>query len=220
VRWLGKTAGYLLTVALVLALPFVVLVRMSVFLFHRQDFGSWTALAVAAMAAALLLLLYMVVASIRMGGKGRIPGFLWKGVLMVVAAYCCYALVFLSSANVKTAEVKATFTALNPILRVGVSTLLLADRDAVLTDAARTAEDYTAWGLEVNEASLHLRQPDGYAYAVDLRTQGRPEWRNVLVEVYFQIMGFRTLRHVGTADHLHVSLAPSPRVRALIEARR
>jgi hypothetical protein len=113
-----------------------------------------------------------------------------------------------SSANVKSPEVRATFTSLNPILRVGVSTLLLADHDAVLTDAARTLEDYSAWGLEVNEASLHLRQPDGFAYAVDLRTRGRPEWQNRLVQLYFQIMGFRTLRHVGTADHLHVSLAP------------
>ncbi|MFC1661419.1 hypothetical protein ACFL3S_08230 [Gemmatimonadota bacterium] len=219
-RWLWRLVGFLALAGLALALPFLILVRISVFLFHRYDFGSWTALGLAALAAALLLVLYLVVASVRLGGKGRVPGFLWKGVLMVVAAYCCYALLFLSRANVKTGEVRATFTSLNPMLRVGVSTLLLVDRDAVLTDAARTAEDYSAWGLEVNEASLHLLQPDGFSYAVDLRTLGRPEWRNGLVEVYFQLMGFRTLRHAGTADHLHVSLAPNNRVRALMEESR
>jgi hypothetical protein len=43
-------------------------------------------------------------------------------------------------------------------------------------------------------------------HAVDLRTIGRAEWKNVLLNWYFRSMGFRTLRHVGTADHLHVSL--------------
>jgi hypothetical protein len=30
--------------------------------------------------------------------------------------------------------------------------------------------------------------------------------RNGLVRLYFEALGFRTLRHVGTADHLHVAL--------------
>lgn len=33
-----------------------------------------------------------------------------------------------------------------------------------------------------------------------------PEWRNLAAELAFRAMGFHTLRHVGTADHLHVSL--------------
>jgi hypothetical protein len=53
-----------------------------------------------------------------------------------------------------------------------------------------------------------LPQEDGYAYAVDIRTLGRPEWRTRLVSLYFRAMGFGTLRHVGTADHLHVYLEP------------
>jgi len=43
---------------------------------------------------------------------------------------------------------------------------------------------------------------------LDLRTIGRSERRNRLTAAYFQLMGFRTLRHLGTADHLHVSLPP------------
>jgi hypothetical protein len=41
---------------------------------------------------------------------------------------------------------------------------------------------------------------------VDIHTAGRGLLVNLLVEGYFRIMGFRTLRHVGTADHLHVEL--------------
>ena len=63
--------------------------------------------------------------------------------------------------------------------------------------------------LAVNETSLHYPQADGFVYAVDVRTLGRPEWRNQVVSLYFQVMGFRTLRHVGTADHLHVELRPT-----------
>jgi len=53
---------------------------------------------------------------------------------------------------------------------------------------------------------LHYPQPDGYVHAIDLRTAGRGFVRNRLVQAYFWSMGFVTLRHVGTADHLHVEL--------------
>lgn len=89
---------------------------------------------------------------------------------------------------------------------VATGTVLLVDREAVVTDTGRTREEYLAWGLPVNEASLHLPQDDGFVPAVDLRTRGRPEWRSVAREAYYRAMGFHTLRHVGTADHLHVSL--------------
>jgi hypothetical protein len=61
-------------------------------------------------------------------------------------------------------------------------------------------------GLPVHDSSLHYAQPDGYVHAVDLRTIGRREVKNRLVQLYFALMGFATLRHVGTADHLHVEL--------------
>jgi hypothetical protein len=125
-----------------------------------------------------------------------------------VGAYCLYALVYLSGANAKTEEIRATYSALNPVLRVATSTLLLVDREGVLTNTGRTREDYERWGMPVNEASLHLPQADGFVYAVDIRTIGRPEWMNRAVAVYFRVMGFETIRHVGTADHLHVGLAP------------
>jgi hypothetical protein len=189
-------------------LPFFTLLRVSVFLLQRYGFGSWFALGGGAAATLLLLLLYLVAASLRLGGKGRVPRALVRGATILVGAYCMFTLLYLSAGNAKTEEIRDTYTSLNPLLRVGVSTLLLIDRDGVLTATGRELEDYSEWGLFPNDASLHLPQADGYVYAVDIRTLDRPEWRNRAVSLYFRTMGFQTLRHVGTADHLHVSLPP------------
>ncbi len=75
-----------------------------------------------------------------------------------------------------------------------------------MTDLGRTPADYVAMGLPVLEQSFHYRQVDGYVHAMDLRTADRGAARNWLTQAYFRLLGFRTLRHVGTADHLHVSL--------------
>jgi len=61
-------------------------------------------------------------------------------------------------------------------------------------------------GLPPNDGSLHYVQRDGYAHAADLRTAGRGLAENRLIQLYFWSMGFGTLRHVGTGDHLHVEL--------------
>jgi hypothetical protein len=204
----ARAVGWTVGLALFALLPFFTLIRTSVFILHRHQVSGWVALGVGVVATVVLLLLYFVAVSLRLGGKGRVPKVVRRGTALLVGSYCLFTLVYLSSANAKTEEIRATYSALNPVLRVAVSTLLLADRDGVLTDTGRTPEDYRRWGLPVNEASLHLPQPDGYVHAVDVRTVGRPEWRNRGVAFYFRLMGFQTLRHVGTADHLHVSLAP------------
>lgn len=193
---------------LLAVLPFFTLVRVSVFLFEGYGLGSWTALAVGAAATVVLLVLYLVGVSLRFGGKGRVPRSFLRGAGILVGAYCLFTLLYVSGGNVKTPQIRETYTSLNPLLRVAVSTLLLVDRDGVLTATGRTLEDYAAWGLSPNEASLHLPQEDGYVYAVDIRTNGRPEWRNRFVALYFRAMGFGSLRHIGTADHLHISLKP------------
>ena len=123
-----------------------------------------------------------------------------------MVAYCGYALIYLSSANAKSDRVRAYYASLHPLLRVALSTLILADRDLVVTDLAREPEAYAAMGLAPNDGSLHYVQRDGYAHAADLRTAGRGELENRLVQAYFWSMGFATLRHVGTGDHLHVEL--------------
>ncbi|NNM05228.1 MAG: hypothetical protein HKO65_09010, partial [Gemmatimonadetes bacterium] len=201
--------AWALGLCLFAALPFFALIRTSVYLFDRYPVSGWTALGGGVVATVVLLLLYLVAVSFRFGGKGRVPKSVRRGTALLVGSYCLFALIYLSSANAKTEEVRSTYTALAPILRVATSTLLLVDREGVLTDTGRTEEDYRTWGIPVNDASLHLPQADGYVYAVDIRTLARPEWRNRAVSFYFRLMGFETLRHVGTADHLHVSLDPS-----------
>jgi hypothetical protein len=123
-----------------------------------------------------------------------------------VVCWCGYALIYVASVNAKSEAVRAEYAATHPLLRVALATLILADGDLVITDLRRAAEDYPRMGLPVNERTRHYRQADGWAHAVDLRTLGRGGLRNRLVQGYFELMGFSTLRHTGTADHLHVQL--------------
>lgn len=213
----GRTALFARRVAvaaLALALPFLALLRGSTWL-YTAGLGTWTAVLLAAVLTFLLLAGYVLAAARWLGrrrsgastGPGsRVPKRLIQGAAILVVAYCMYGLVFLSSANAGGHAVRSEYRSLHPLLRLAVGTLVLADGDLLVTDAARTVDDYAAMGLPPNEGSLHLEQADGWAHAVDLRTAGRSGLRNVLTRLYFDAIGFRTLRHVGTADHLHVSL--------------
>ncbi|MEL6925882.1 MAG: hypothetical protein AAFO94_17705, partial [Bacteroidota bacterium] len=76
-------------------------------------------------------------------------------------------------------------------------------------------EDYKRMGLKTKRHSLHYQQPSGFVHAVDLRTNNRSWLRNFLLRSYFQLMGFNTLRHGGTGDHLHVSILSHARPGAI-----
>lgn len=210
--WLKKTrialkvALFPLKWLLVFALPFLILVRGSVWAYQEPQWGTWLSLSAGVFATLLLFLMYASWVWKRVTGKRNVPKLLARGLVVVVVGYTGYGLLYLSSANAKTPEIKEYFTSLHPMLRLGASTFLLFDRAAVVTDTQRTAEDYLKMGLPVNETSLHFRLEDRFVHALDLRTQGRAEWKNTITERYFALMGFRTLRHVGTADHLHISL--------------
>jgi hypothetical protein len=203
---LVRAALFVATLAVALLLPFVALVRLSVYFYAVVGVASWTALALAALAVVALLFVYVLVLRLRFQRKLGVPKVVRRALMIVVAAYLAYALIYLSGTNAKTEEIRSAYAVLSPLLRVATGTVLLVDRDAVVTDTGRRREDYIAWGLPVNEASLHFEQDDGFVHAVDLRTVGRPEWRSRTLAAYYWAMGFRTLRHVGTADHLHVSL--------------
>lgn len=183
----------------------MVLVRGSV-LFYDYGAPTWLALAVAAAITLGILVLYGAWVSRKLSGQPRF-GFVVKWVaLPVVILYCAYAMIFLARANAKTDSVRSAYLATHPLLRVALTTIILVDGDLVITDLARTAEDYRRMGLSAREASLHYPQRDGWVHAVDLRTAGRGFVANTLIWIYFRAMGFDTLRHTGTADHLHVSL--------------
>jgi len=187
-------------------LPFLVLVRVSVWSYASFGAPTWIALSLGALLTLIVIGTYGARISSRFTGKARVRLIFTHIALPLTLVYCGYALLYLSSANAKTETVRSYYTSLHPIFRLGLSTAVLFDRDLVVTDVRRVAADYIAMGLPVYEASFHFRQADGYVHAADLRTIGRPAWRTALLTGYFRLMGFRTLRHVGTADHLHVSL--------------
>lgn len=193
--------------AVVLAvLPFLLLIRGGVFAYHQWELQPWLALALSATATTLLLALYALVAGRRIGAGNGLTKLMTRAAALLACAYVVYSVMFVAGGNVKSPEVRAEYTSLHPLLRLGASALILADSDAVITDAGRTPDFYRRMGLPPNEASLHFEQESGFVHALDLRTIGRSGWRNRAVEIAFRAMGFHTLRHVGTADHLHVSL--------------
>lgn len=204
--WLAAVVRMAAKVLVVALLPFVALVRTAVFLYDHERAPAALAILGGVACTTAVVTLYGVWLSHRLTGRMRFSMIARRIALPVAVAYSAYALLYLSSANVKSEQVRAYYRSLHPLLRVGLSTVILADRDLVVTDLARRQSDYGAMGLPVNDGSLHYLQADGYSHAVDLRTAGRGEVTNRLVQLYFWSMGFSTLRHVGTADHLHVEL--------------
>jgi hypothetical protein len=205
-----KTAW--LTMALVVTsfvvLPFVVLIGGAVWMYRVHAVPTWVALGFAGLLTAAILALYGGAISQKLTGEARVRFIFTRLALPVIVFYCAYTLLFLSRVNAKTEAVREYYTSVHPLLRVALSTAVLVDREIVVTDTRREAADYARMGLPTLDNSLHFRQQSGYVHAVDLRTVGRAGWRNFAMVSYFRLLGFKTLRHVGTADHLHVSLAP------------
>ncbi len=187
-------------------LPFLLLIKIAVSLYLESGLNAWLSLAISAAVTTVLLTALLSLLSYRFIKRLATIRYTMRSVGVLVGVYCLYSVLFISGANVKSEEVAETYRSLHPVLRLSISTLVIVDDELVVTDAARQPEDYAAMGLPVNESSLHFKQSTGYVHAVDLRTLGRDEFRNALVVWYFRLVGFRTLRHTGTADHLHVSL--------------
>lgn len=193
-----------------IALPFWALIRGSLWLQQQYHLSPWAAILGGVGISALVIFIYIVYWQGRKTGKLGDRQSLQRQYLLVfslVMVYCLPGLFSLSAANAKHESVRQEFRSLHPILRLGISTLIFLDRDLLITDADRLPEDYRRMGLPTKARSKHYRQPDGFAHAVDIRTIGHSSSRNFLIKTYFEMMGFRTLRHVGTADHLHVELA-------------
>jgi hypothetical protein len=202
----GTVVRWICAVVAVSVLPFLVLVRLSVLLYSGYGVWPWISVLCGAVAAAAVLSVFALIVTRVLTGSFRTPRYLKRVLVGLTVAYCGYSALYVSAANVKTDDVRTAYASLHPSLRVALSTWMLADPKLVITDAERTVEDYARMGLRPNERSLHLTTSSGYVHAVDLRTIGRPEWRNFVTTIYFKVMGFRVRRHIGTADHLHVSL--------------
>lgn len=208
----------LIKVIFLLVLPFVALIRTAVYLLEQHAFLPWLALLGGVLASTLLIFFYMIYVQTwlrgAMGNFRSMRRTYWVALVLVIV-YCLPALFYLSNANAKHTQVAEEFTSLHPILRLSISTLVFLDKDLILTDASRLPEDYGKMGLPNKRHSLHYTQSTGYAHAVDIRTRGHSEFRNGLIAIYFRLMGFNTLRHVGTADHLHVSISSPDRKGAI-----
>ncbi len=201
-RFLAKS----LFVVVSLVLPFVVLVRTSVYMYSVYNFNGWLALVAGVLATILLLLGYGVFVSYRYENKFRLHKYIVHGIALLVCAYTLYGTMYYSSLNTKTNEIQSYYLSLHPIMRVALTTITLADSDLLVTDIKRNPDDYTRMGLPENQQSLHYLQSDGYVHAVDIRTAGRAEWKNVLTRLAVNLVGLKSIRHEGTADHLHVYL--------------
>lgn len=195
----------LLKALAVVALPFLVYVRAAVYL-YRHGAHPWIALIVSAILTLAVVGGAVILIARRLHRHPRVRTVVKWAALPIVFAWCVYAAFYLSRVNVKSDSVRAYYSAVHPILRVALSTIVLVDPDLVVTDMGRVARDYRRMGLPVNHRTQHYVQSDGWVHAVDLRTRGRGAIRNRVVQLYFWSMGFSTLRHVGTADHLHVQL--------------
>lgn len=205
-RWWRRVRLALLLTPFLAVVPFALLLRGGVHAHQAWGWSTWPSIGAGILFASLSLgaITWSILTLFRF--RGGVRRILSRGALLLGIAYAGYGLVYIATRNAKGEEVRSEYRALHPLLRLASTTLVLLDGDAVVTDASRSPEEYSSMGLPPAEASLHYRQADGYVHALDLRTRGRAEWRNALVRSGFGAMGFRTLRHVGTADHLHVSL--------------
>ena len=201
----GRLLFWLLSFVALALLPFIVLVRTSLWLNLSMGWPPWPALVMGSLTVMALLVGYMAWGGRMLFGVWLFNQVVWKGVVVAVSIFVLYSAMYISGANVKTAEVKATWLSLDPILRVATSFVVIADDELVVTDAARTPADYAQMGLPALENSKHYPQESGYVEAIDIRTRGRSEITNNAVRLFFWLCGFNTLRHVGTADHLHIS---------------
>jgi len=192
--------------AAVLSLSFFVLVRGSMYAYQSMGWGTWSSIGFGMFGTTLVFSAYLGWLWTRITAEARIRQFLPRALIVLVAGYSMSGLLYLSAGHSRDPELRDHYTSLHPVMRLGASTYLLFDRNGVVTDLERTAEDYLGMGLPMDETSLHFKLGDRYIHAMDFRTTGRGVRRNRLTAAYFRFMGFRSLHQVASADHLHVSL--------------
>lgn len=196
-------------ITMLVTLPFIVLVKGAAYVHDNYQWQAWICILSSGLGTAFLLVFYFSFIYGSLTGRlGNLGSLKRRAILalIVVCGYAVHTTFFFSSNNLKAPALRQEISALHPILRLGVSTLVFIDKKIIITDGSRVPEDYRRMGLPKKSASLHYRQSSGYAHAVDIRTNGRSSIANFLVRSYFWLMGFNTLRHVGTDDHLHVSI--------------
>jgi len=204
-----RALGFIIKLFFLLVFPFILLIRLSVYFHVTEKLIPWAAIGGGILYTTILLFFYFTFLDGRFLKRDhRRPSIKNRFLiaLILVVLYSGHGLFYFSGDNLKSSELKSEMRRIHPILRLSVSTLIHLDKGLIITDADRLPEDYRKMGLKSKSGSLHYEQSNGYAHAIDIRVKGRNEIRNFLIRSYFGLMGFNTLRHGGTADHLHVSL--------------
>ena len=205
-RWISHWLLRTLAAGLLVALPFALLVRGALVASARWGWHAWLAVAFGALLASFALSAIAWWTLRRLSMRPAFGVVATRVSLPLVIAFCCFSLLYLSGSNAKSAAIREAYPSLHPVLRLAVGTVRLVDTGIVVTDIERGPTSYAAMRLPRPTRSFHYRQKDGSVHAIDLRTEGRGALRNGLVQLYFELLGFETIRHVGTADHLHVRL--------------
>lgn len=204
-----QVIGFIIKLFFLLVFPFILLIRLSVYLHVHEKLIPWAAIGGGIVYTTILLFFYFTFFYGRLFGRNQERPSIQRRFLValfLVVLYSGHGLFYMSGDNLKDSALKSEMRKVHPILRLSISTLIHLDKGLVITDADRQPEDYKKMGLRTKSGSLHYRQSNGYAHAIDIRVKGRNEVRNFFVRSYFRLMGFSTIRHGGTADHLHVSL--------------
>lgn len=211
----------LFKIIFIIVFPFIVLIRVSVYLHEKYALTASLALLSGVFLSALIIFFYTTIIHGKLLGKtGSHRGIkrrFWFAFILV-AGYVMHGIFYLSDKNFRNPEIRSEILEVHPVLRLGVSTIIHLDKDLLITDAGRLPEDYRRMGLKKKSHSLHYKQNNGYTHALDIHTSSRHPLRNTLLKYYFKTMGFNTLRHSGagtTGDHLHISLKSHDRPSAI-----
>ncbi|MCB0691853.1 MAG: hypothetical protein KDC16_09420 [Saprospiraceae bacterium] len=131
---------------------------------------------------------------------------LFKSFAFVLIVFLWYGILDWTQLPHYRVNIKNELNDLHPVLRLAVGALARIEPDIIITDLSRNPMDYRQMGLKVNRNSRHYIQIDGYSHAIDLNTSENTFLKNFMIKNYFNALGFHTLRHTGTGDHLHVEL--------------
>ena len=204
--WVKRLLFSTTLISLTVSSTIFLLPRLSIY-YTSLQFNPVISIGLSAIVLFLFWMIILTIISFLISGRILINKYVRNTILLSLFAYTGFATFFVNQANFKSSEIQDAYLHLHPVVRLGLTTTILVDSEIMITDGKRTKDDYINWGLTPLQRSDHyIQKTTGYVHAVDIRTIGRPEWKNNLIEFGFKLMGYKTLRHVGTADHLHIYL--------------
>ena len=112
--WIRTWGLRLILLVGALVLPSLVMVRASVEYYWRWGGSGWAAVGAAAVTTTIVWIVYAWIVRVRVQGRFTVPRAVMGTIAASVLVYVVYLLVYLSSANAKTPQVRAEFGAVHP----------------------------------------------------------------------------------------------------------